>query len=127
MITHIQFQRGYATALQCIQNKQFKFTPGINVLFGPNGCGKSTIVKTLKGYCGIDKGGWTKVNDPTTIGTTSTALSFPAAYAKLVPGECFADVGWTGNPTFFNDGEGCWGGCVLIFGMLSSLNCSPIF
>ena len=105
MITNIRFRQGYAIKLPCIQNNVFKFTPGINILFGPNGCGKSTIIKTLKAYCGIQKGGWTQINDPTMIGTTSTALGFPMAYAKFAPGECYADVGWTGNPTFFNDGD----------------------
>ena len=105
MITHIKFDRGFATQLRCTGNKTFKFTPGINVLFGPNGCGKSTIVKTLKAYCGIETGGWSEVSDPATLGTTSTALGFPTAYASLAPGKCFANVGWTGNPSFFNDGE----------------------
>jgi len=105
MITHIQFKHGYALKLPCVQDRVFKFTPGINILFGPNGCGKSTIIKTLKAYCGIQKGGWTQINDPTAIGTTSTSLGFPMAYAKFAPGECYASVGWTGNPTFFNDGD----------------------
>lgn len=105
MISHIQFRKGFALELPYIGNKRFEFTNGINVLFGPNGCGKSTIQKTLKAYCGIKTGGWTKINDPTELGTTSSIINFPNAYCVYAPGKCLADVGWTGSPSFFNDGD----------------------
>ena len=100
MINYIQFKSGFPVDLPWIQNRRFDFKPGINVLFGPNGCGKSTILKTLKAYCGI-AGGWTFFNDPMQLASNT----FPFAYLGLTPSRCMADVGWDGTPSFFNDGD----------------------
>jgi energy-coupling factor transporter ATP-binding protein EcfA2 len=110
MITHINYIDGYPLELPCIQNKTFEFTLGINILFGPNGCGKSTIIKTLKSYCGIKRGGWTQVSDPLELGTfyvgrMHEAKPLPHAYHVYAPGKATAIVGWDGFPAFFNDGD----------------------
>jgi energy-coupling factor transporter ATP-binding protein EcfA2 len=101
MINHIQFKSGYPLNIPWVGNKEFVFDKGINVLFGPNGCGKSTILKTLKAYCGIAGGGWTGINDPMRL----AADKFPLAYWGLTPSRCMADVSWDGTPTFYNDGD----------------------
>lgn len=102
MIDYIQFTDGYPVEIPWIGRKRFEFKKGINILFGPNGCGKSTILKTLKAYCGIaGGGGWTYLNDPMQL----AANKFPFAYLGLTPSRCMADVGWDGTPTFFNDGD----------------------
>lgn len=102
MITHIQFKTGFPIDLPHIGNKTFEFKPGINILFGPNGVGKSVMLKTLKAYCGIGTaGGWTSFNDPMQLASTQ----FPVAYWGLTPSRCMADVGWDGTPSFFNDGD----------------------
>ena len=101
MIDYIQFKSGYPLDIPWVGNKVFTFKPGINILFGPNGCGKSTILKTLKAYCGIRNGGWTYFNDPMEL----AADSFPMAYWGLTPSRCMADVKWDGTPSFFNDGD----------------------
>jgi len=105
MINHIKFIDGFAPGLPCISNKTFEFKPGINILFGPNGCGKSTILKTLKAYCGIMKGGWTAVSDPSKLGTGHVQYGFPHLYSHYAPGKCKAEVSWDGTPSFFNDGD----------------------
>lgn len=101
MIKSIQFTNGYPLNIEWVGNKQFNFKPGINVLFGPNGCGKSTILKTLKAYCGITGGGWTFFSDPMQLASNS----FPFGYIGLTPSRCSAIVDWDGTPTFFNDGD----------------------
>lgn len=102
MISHIQFKSGFPINLPHIGNRIFKFKPGINVLFGPNGVGKSVLLKTLKAYSGIGTaGGWTFFNDPLSLASSN----FPAAYLGLTPSKCTADVGWDGTPSFFNDGD----------------------
>ncbi len=102
MITHIQFKSGYPLGIPWVGEKRFEFKPGINILFGPNGCGKSTILRTLKAYCGIGTGGgWTFFNDHMKLASDN----FPMAYWGLTPSRCMADVGWDGTPSFFNDGD----------------------
>ena len=104
MINHIKFQTGYATKLPNIADKAFMFTPGINVLFGPNGCGKSTVLKTLAAYCGIKESGWSAFTDPLSLPNDSKEF-FPGNYSIFAPGNCVADVGWDGTPTLFNAGD----------------------
>ncbi len=101
MIESIRFKSGYPTHLPTIGNKTFEFKPGINILFGTNGCGKSTILHTLKAYCGIAGGGWTFFNDPLRLASTQ----FPFAYLGLTPSRVEAWVKWDGTPSFFNDGD----------------------
>lgn len=106
----MQFINGFPLNLPNIGNKIFEFTDGINVIYGPNGCGKSTILKTLKAYCGIEKAGWTRISEPTVLGTMyigrmAEAVGFPHAYRKYAPSNSMANVLWDGLPTFFNDGD----------------------
>lgn len=102
MINYIQYTNGYPLNIPCVGQRIFNFKKGINVLFGPNGCGKSTILKTLKAYCGIGTGGgWTFFNDPMRLASNN----FPFAYIGLTPSRCSANVGWDGTPSFFNDGD----------------------
>ncbi len=108
MITHIQFRDGFPLSLphfvQNGQSRRFEFTPGVNILFGPNGCGKSTILDTIKSYCFIEKGGWTKLQDPMKFGMNSIR-DLPHALAYFAPGRVSALVGWDGTPTLYNKGD----------------------
>lgn len=107
MISAIRIKNGFATQLPgfspgCV----FEFSPKLNVLFGQNGSGKSTILKIIKSYCGIpnEKGGWSRINHPLSLGATNKN-HFPFVYREFSPGHCEADVGWDGTPTFFNEGD----------------------
>lgn len=104
MITHIQFYKGYATKLPNIGNKRFEFSPGLNVLYGPNGCGKSTILKTLAAYCAIPNAGWSTASDPNQFPNQGREY-YPHNYTTMAPGNCVADVGWDGTPSLFNSGD----------------------
>ena len=104
MIRKIRFTDGYAIGLPNIGEREFHFKQGLNILFGPNGCGKSTILKTLKAYSAIPKGGWSTILNPMELGTCFED-DFPSAFARLAPGQCKAHVTWDGTPTFYNEGN----------------------
>ena len=42
-------------------DKPVQFTPGYNILFGPNGCGKSTIIKTIAVH-GLTLSAWSNLD-----------------------------------------------------------------
>lgn len=110
MIYWMQYLDGFPIDMKNIGNRVFEFKVGVNVLWGANGSGKSVTLKTLKAYCGIEKGGWTRVNDPSNIGTSflgtmAEAMDFPHAYRQYTPSKIMANVAWSGNPTFYNEGD----------------------
>ena len=97
---------GFPLELPYVGNKIFNFTDGVNLLYGPNGCGKSTLIKTLKGYSGIKTGGWTHPSAPNEIGIgRGGGHDFPHCYSTYTPANCKANVVWDGTPSFFNDGD----------------------
>jgi energy-coupling factor transporter ATP-binding protein EcfA2 len=104
MIKSIKVLEGYATNLEGIKDKNFEFSEGFNCLFGPNGCGKSSILKIIKAYCAIEKGGWSCLSDPIKLPATLPS-HFPAVYSIYSPGNCIAKVDWDGSPSFFNEGD----------------------
>jgi energy-coupling factor transporter ATP-binding protein EcfA2 len=58
MISSLTFTSGYPTRLKGIGRRRLTFNDRINVLFGPNGSGKTTILKTLAAVSGCGRGGW---------------------------------------------------------------------
>jgi predicted ATPase len=64
MISTLQFHTGYPTRLRGIGKRKINFNGRINVLFGPNGSGKTTILKTLAATAGCGAGGWSDGREP---------------------------------------------------------------
>lgn len=58
MIHSVKFTEGYPCKVGTLSGRTFEFKEGVNVLFGRNGCGKSTIVKACAAY-GLTRSGWT--------------------------------------------------------------------
>jgi len=58
MIQTLRFNSGYPTRLEGIGKRKIIFNPWTNVLFGPNGSGKTTILSALAGASGCGHGGW---------------------------------------------------------------------
>lgn len=83
--------------------KTFKFTPGVNILFGPNGSGKTTLLRILGAYCGCpEHGGWSSFVAPSsTFGTKDK--KYPSRFVSLTPHrECYSKVTWDGTATFLH-------------------------
>ena len=64
MISSVVFTSGYPTRLAGIGRKRLTFNDRINVLFGPNGSGKTTILQTLAAVSGCSRGGWSDGRGP---------------------------------------------------------------
>ena len=105
MINRVKVVKGFASELECLKDKVFQFDNGFNVLFGSNGCGKSTLMKCIKAYCALQHGGWSAISDHMKLGA-SGIKNFPFVYRAFTPtGECDTIVEWDGNPTFYNDSD----------------------
>lgn len=101
MIESLKITNGFAKKLNAFKNRKImKFEPGLNVLFGPNGCGKTTAIKVISAYTGIVKEGWSRVPDPMVGGKKG----YPECFSRITPGECYAELGWDGEPAFLFDG-----------------------
>jgi predicted ATPase len=76
-----------------VGTKRFDFQtePGVTILFGPNGCGKSTLIRGAS-LGSFTSGGWTRPLEP---GIKKNNLNIR---------EKGIDVGWDGTPTMMYDG-----------------------
>ncbi|WP_319561785.1 AAA family ATPase [Marispirochaeta sp.] len=63
MIRELQFHSGYPTQLPGIGKKRIRFNDRVNILFGPNGSGKTTILRTLALASGCGTGGWSNASN----------------------------------------------------------------
>lgn len=106
MINSILVNSGYASELPALKNRTISFTKGLNFLFGPNACGKSSVLKILAGYTGSSEGGWSFKSNKEyseSIQTDNYAkkeFEFPE---DILANKCKAIVDWDGSPTYFSD------------------------
>lgn len=104
MIKKFKFLTGFPTAFPHLKDREFEFTDGFNVLFGNVGSCKSTMLKTMAAYCGIQTGGWSAISSPAQLAYNKLE-HLPFCYRNFSPGKADAEVEWDGTPTFFNDSE----------------------
>lgn len=105
MIKGVKLHNGFITELPAFKhNRVLEFSDNLNVLFGSNGCGKSSLLKILKAYSGIEKGGWSRISSELALGAQSQS-HFPWVYRAYSPGGCDATMIWDGTPSFYNEGD----------------------
>jgi energy-coupling factor transporter ATP-binding protein EcfA2 len=104
MISKFMIKSGYIADMPHIKDRLFEFKKGLNIIVGPNGNGKSSILKTMAAYCGIAKGAWTKISNPVDLGANHPN-HYPFMYHQYAPGKCHAIIEWDGTATFFNDSD----------------------
>lgn len=105
MIKSAKMTGGYAASLPALKDREFQFTPGLNIIFGSNGSGKTTLARTLAAYCGCQReGGWTRLIPR----YDHTDKKFPDLFLDdHAPGmrKVRANVVWDGIPTFYHCAE----------------------
>lgn len=104
MISSVEMKSGFASELKNLKGRKFEFQNTCNILFGPNGCGKTTILKVLAGHTGIDTsnkqfcGGWSKPP----VDRFNDNSEYPRDFANITIGKVNANVDWDGVPCFYN-------------------------
>jgi predicted ATPase len=106
MVKSIKILNGFLTEMPGFHpGIQFDFEADkVNCFFGPNAAGKSTIMKMIKSYCGIEKGGWSKISSELALGAQCQA-HFPWVYRAYSPASSDCVVEWDGIASFYNDGD----------------------
>jgi predicted ATPase len=101
MISKTKVLTGWPSELDALKGKTFKFGRGASVLFGPNGCGKTTLLKIIAAGsgCSTVDGGWSGPADPFRFRKSGYpgALSLEAA-----KGPVNAKVEWDGTASFLH-------------------------
>ena len=93
-------------AAKTLIGKEFDFEPGkLNIIFGPNGCGKTTILKAIAGTAGIVGDGMTHPGDPLDVFGWDNDRESIEAVAKHIEKlkQNTADVVWDGNVVYYDN------------------------
>ena len=104
MIESLRFHSGYPSRLEGIGRRLHRFGDRINVLFGPNGSGKTTMLHALAVATGCGNGGW---SDRERIGDERSSCDRRGrgCSAQRTAGELGfrASLEWDGYPVFYQD------------------------
>jgi hypothetical protein len=108
MIYSAKILEGFATKLPALSGeREFLFTPHVNILCGENGTGKSTLIRALAAYCCVpNRGGIPRFIEPGDMGCFGGNMNeYPHACKGLTG--ITADVDWNGSLTvLYNPSEG---------------------
>lgn len=109
MIKKFKVTEGFAQELPLLKTAaDLKFDRGLNVLWGPNGCGKTTMLRLLAAHTFCSAGGWSRLLEPMQAGTLSLSsdrgYNHKAAVTKNSPGKCVSTISWDISPVFFANG-----------------------
>lgn len=105
MIKSIKFTKGFPTELPCLKGKTFVFKPGLNILFGNNGCGKSTILRALAGRLGCYKGGFTSILEPLNLHRESKTIQDRMTFCNFRDLELGCEIKTDGSRGFYYRGN----------------------
>lgn len=113
MIYRAKITGGYAAKLPAFaEERVFSFTPGVNILIGPNGSGSSTLLYALACHLGINpdkSAGWSRFWEPIELKDYShgiDTIKLPASFKHKTPDkQVSVELEEDGSPAFYFDTE----------------------
>lgn len=106
MISSVTFDSGYPIRLRGIGTRRIELNPRLTVLYGPNGSGKTTILRALATAAGCASGGWSTNTDAVGYDPGEGAAATERSIQITAP-PFAATVRWDGRPVFFQDCYAC--------------------
>ncbi len=109
MITKFKATSGFAKDLPLLKTAAIqKFDRSLNVLWGPNGCGKTTLLHLMAAQTFCANGGWSRLLEPVQAGllalSSESSYNHKAAVTHNSPGKCESTIAWDKSPVFFANG-----------------------
>ncbi len=118
-----EYQNPYLA--KCLIDKKFEFSENrINIIVGPNGCGKSTIIKAIAAYAGCGLDGFPSLIEPMALNYVISDAQTEADYdsqieksvTQAMKNPC--KITWDGTPVYYHNFIGKTANAGNEFGML---------
>jgi len=95
---------------KCLINRKIRFSDNrVNVIVGPNGCGKSTIIRAIAAYAGCGLDGFPVLKEPSMLKYVITGASTEEDYDDQIEKTIIQEmknpcrIDWDGTPVYFHN------------------------
>lgn len=90
----------YPELIKNLVNRKIEFSDKINLIFGPNASGKTTILKALGGYAGTTDG-YARILEPLQFRNFFSEVSMESHLFDLMKNT--AEIEWDGSPVYYDN------------------------
>ena len=105
MIKSVKIVSGYASDIKGLKDRTFEFGPGLNVVYGCNMSGKTSLLRIAASHCFVPQDdGWGAIGHKLRLNSYDEDLvqkMYKLLSNEGSPGKCFAEMEWDGQQVGF--------------------------